>query len=203
MNGRGTTINYNFPNDALGDLTEGWHPSAKYVPDFEIGGIRYDAWGDDYIWIPSGTETGYSNLAETSSIWKLSNNQRGETDFNSWMRSGSYYQYWASYLMMPNAGYYDYALYNLQGIRPAIHLNLSVAKTGAVAKLPKPTDINDVEYNGEEWSSLTKIPDGKKTWYDSSKMTVTFPSNVKDVGTYQVKVTITNDDDVFAGEPDY
>lgn len=84
--------NYNLPNDALGALSTGWYnANYTYTPADTYGGVRYDAWGEDYIWIPSATETGFTNYLQTSCIWKLSDAQRAHnTQSNSWLRSGRY-----------------------------------------------------------------------------------------------------------------
>ncbi|MDE7215605.1 MAG: hypothetical protein K2O08_02230, partial [Clostridia bacterium] len=67
-------------------------------------------------------------------------------------------------------------------------------------KLPAPTGV-ETAYTGQELT-LADIATAQKTWYDSEKMTLTYPDEMKDAGEYQVKVSITNDDDVFAGTPD-
>ncbi len=70
---------YNMHNDALSELTSGWHTnlaSDPYKPEDEFDGHRYDEWGNDYIWLPSLVETGSSNIVTTSSIWNLSDAQR-------------------------------------------------------------------------------------------------------------------------------
>ncbi|MDE5755467.1 MAG: hypothetical protein K2I23_00015, partial [Clostridia bacterium] len=58
-----------------------------------------------------------------------------------------------------------------------------------------------VDYSGKDWSSFTDVPQEQKKWFDSTIMNIAFSeAEVKDVGTYKATVTITSDDDVFAGE---
>lgn len=82
---------YNCPNDALGSLSSGWYSGINYQPADTYDGKRYDDWGNDYIWLPSITETGTTNVAATTSIWKLSTAQMQHTvsQNNSWLRSGN------------------------------------------------------------------------------------------------------------------
>ena len=80
---------YHMPNEALQTPTGGWAGDMRYNPEDTIKGIRYDAWGDDYIWIPSLTEIGSSNVASTTSLWKITNQQRARSKGSVWLRSGS------------------------------------------------------------------------------------------------------------------
>ncbi|MDE7337026.1 MAG: hypothetical protein K2N32_02810, partial [Clostridia bacterium] len=90
--GRGAPYNYNHPNDALGALSSGWY-SVNYQPADTFDGVRYDEWGNDYIWIPSGVETGWNNYLSTTSIWQLSASQRTHSTKFSWLRTGVFNDY--------------------------------------------------------------------------------------------------------------
>lgn len=83
------------PNDALTPPSSGWS-NANYSGGGAFNGADYSAWGEDYIWLPSATETGFSNYGSTTCIWKLSNKQRAHGT-NSWLRSGYYNFYNNSY----------------------------------------------------------------------------------------------------------
>ncbi len=54
--GRGTYSNH-LANEALDEFKSGWSSnlSGSYKPSDTFNGIRYDAWGEDYIWVPSET----------------------------------------------------------------------------------------------------------------------------------------------------
>ena len=101
MVGRSGPYNYQSPNEALTPPTSGWG-GANYSGGGTFNGKDYSDWGNDYIWLPSATETGYSNYFGTNnanSIWKLSTNQLAHTTTNSysWLRSGNYNNYNNSY----------------------------------------------------------------------------------------------------------
>ena len=205
----------NCPNDALSDLPSGWHTnfgSDPYKPADMFDGHRYDEWGNDYIWLPSITETGASNVAATSSIWNLSNAQRGynssETGL-SWLRSGVYSNYQAS-INITESGAYDFLkgyLNEINGVRPAIHLNLSAIGLGTTLKNPE--DVTTT-YNGESQTlSSIAATDAKdvgwynKKWYEHTngyiKVTYTKSSTIN-AGEYWGKVELQQKwfDDIMA-----
>jgi len=203
----------NCPNDALSDLSSGWHShleSDPYKPDDEFDGHRYDEWGNDYIWLPSITETGASDAAATSSIWNLSNAQRGHNSSGanySWLRSGYYYYRCNALYMQASGAYFGNYVYNTNGVRPALHLNLSAI--GLNFSINNPEDVNTT-YNGESQTlrSLTAT-DAKavswysKKWYEHTNeyIEVTYPeTSVKNIGEYWVSVELQQNwfDDVRA-----
>ncbi|MBD5087056.1 MAG: hypothetical protein HDT32_06870 [Clostridiales bacterium] len=215
-----STYKYDTNNECLGEPIAGnmYYRSASnktaytYYGHGTVNQTGYLAWGDDRLWLPSFAEVGHGvDSGATSGLWKTTVKQRTISENISgtlvgycWLRSTNSSNYSYSYALGKDGSFMDANnVTTAFSVRPAFHLNLkSAADRAGSLGLAEPTDINDVEYNGEEWNSLKNISDGKKTWYDSSKMTVTFPAGVKDVGTYQVKVTITTEDDVFLGNPD-
>ncbi|MCX4367785.1 MAG: DUF6273 domain-containing protein, partial [Clostridia bacterium] len=193
----------NCPNDALSDLPSGWHNkfvSNPYKPMDEFDGHRYDEWGSDYIWLPSITETGASNVAATSSIWNLSDVQRGYNSSESvlsWLRSGSYYYYLDAWNLQASGTNSSNYIYNTNGVRPALHLNLSAI--GLNFSINNPEDVTTT-YNGESQTlrSLTAT-DAKavswysKKWYEHTNeyIEVTYPeTSVKNIGEYWVSVEL-------------
>ena len=193
----------NCPNDALSDLPSGWHNkfvSNPYKPMDEFDGHRYDEWGSDYIWLPSITETGASNVAATSSIWNLSDVQRGYNSSESvlsWLRSGSYYYYLDAWNLQVSGANSSNYVYNTNGVRPALHLNLSAI--GLNFSINNPEDVTTT-YNGESQTlrSLTAT-DAKavswysKKWYEHTNeyIEVTYPeTSVKNIGEYWVSVEL-------------
>ena len=203
------------PNDALSDLPSGWHTnlaSNPYKPTDEFDGHRYDEWGNDYIWLPSITETGASNVAATSSIWNLSDAQRGHNSSEaglSWLRSGLYSNYQGS-MNITESGAYDLVhgyLNEINGVRPAIHLNLSAIGLGTTLKNPE--DVTTT-YNGESQTlSSIAATDAKdvgwynKKWYEHTngyiKVTYTKSSTIN-AGEYWGKVELQQKwfDDIMA-----
>lgn len=96
--------NAHLPNDALVAPNDNQWGSAKYTnSDSNKGAFStaqsYDAWGNDYIWLPSATETGMTDYINgNSSIWKLTANQlQHDAQSYSWLRSGYYNYYHRAY----------------------------------------------------------------------------------------------------------
>ncbi|MDE6189042.1 MAG: hypothetical protein K2G37_01980, partial [Clostridia bacterium] len=155
------TVRYTLGNEALTANPEGasWYSSTantngnysqggswSFYNWASVGAQAYDAWGDDYIWLPSLSEVGCSNYTPVASsgytdyIWGLHNNQRMATPSYFWLRSGRYYSYNASYVVAANGMYQgDFGLNDGSGLRPAIHLNLSAIGFGV--SLPEDIEI--------------------------------------------------------------
>ena len=91
----------------------------------------YDIWKYDRLWLPSLTETGGGDKV---GLWKLSNAQRKNTNGTaSWLRSGHMTISNSAYTLTADGTNYGYATINTQnGIRPALHLNLTLASALAV-----------------------------------------------------------------------
>ena len=92
---------------------------------------NYDLWKYDRLWLPSLTETGGG---EKVGLWKLSNAQRKNTNGTaSWLRSGHITDKNSVYTLTADGTNYGYTAVNTQnGIRPALHLNLTLACANAV-----------------------------------------------------------------------
>jgi len=162
-------------NDTLGNpesqknyegYNYGWQPNegffeeyGQHIPyssDTTINGYRYNDWGEDYIWLPSMTETGaYEKNVDNASgssylsddcVWKLTQFQRKHSGGNwSWLRSGTNYGYNDAYLLSPVGSYSSNFVSVSYGVRPAIHLNLSAAFEG-VANGIAPTKESGYDY---------------------------------------------------------
>lgn len=189
-------------NEALDELNNGWYinkpkPSDTYKnPNGEM--TRYDAWGNDYIWLPSMTETGgIVNRPKVSSIWQLSAEQlsfsAGET---AMLRSGSVSTYNQMYDILSN-GEISSNYCNVElGVRPAIHLNLSAV----TQELNSPNDMQ-VTYNEQVHTIKSLANDTKADWFDSdifehkdNYIDITYPNDInefKESGDYWVKFEIT------------
>ena len=200
----GTANFFNLPNDALHNLTTGWPSSAVYVPGdiFTTASgdyVRYDDWGNDYIWIPSISEIGgkYVTTTLSGSIWDLSANQLGATS-NSWLRSGNNYNQVLVQSINGSSTTTNVADNNY--IRPAIHLNLSEVIRDLVNEVENPQDLTST-YNTKTQTLSEIVAANKNTdWYDKNiyekdneYLTITYPNATKvfeNAGEYWVKAEI-------------
>ncbi len=130
---QGTTISTNMQNEAYGTpaSVNWWAPQCDYSEK-----SMYSDWAGDYLWIPSVTEIGFSGAA--SGLWGTSDCQR-RSDYVTGTRSG----YWISgngVEMIPavGVGVQSNLTHAYFGVRPAIHLNLSIAELSANGKLAAP-----------------------------------------------------------------
>ncbi len=193
---RPENFNYNNNNDALDIGGNGLYGSyAEYD--------GYTNWANDKIWLPSLAETGISG---EEGIWLLSDDQRA-AETVTWVRSGHWYSFYQAVYALTalGTGYGNSALAEvnvdaINAVRPAFHLNLKAAAMSAPNFFEEPKDVVN-QYSGQA-QTLADIVDTSKTdWYDGAKMSLEYPSGMTNVGSYQVKVTLTNDDDEFVGEP--
>ena len=204
-------INYTLPNEAYGTPsgTVNWYNANGRNMDYS-GKSGYADWKDDYIWLPSATETGGNE--SVNGIWALSNNQRSNS-VNSWLRSGHYANaHHEHYLSAAGSSISSSYVTASFAVRPALHLNLdSVAQHSGKPALNEPTDVT-VEYKGTKLS-LDDVADEQKAWYNSERLNITPDKDIKDAGTYKVKaeikaelvaegVTFIGTPDTTAGESD-
>ncbi|MBO5102741.1 MAG: hypothetical protein J6C13_01455, partial [Clostridia bacterium] len=150
-NYQGTQLN----NDALsvgGNYTDGTNVH-NYCNEV-ITPEKYAEWGNDYIWLPSISETGYSDTY--SGIWNLNSTERasatgvneeiyggigtiglvGHTDCftrsaaNYPVTSGVYAPSFYNFIVSATGSSYSSYSREANAIRPALHLNLSDVYTG-------------------------------------------------------------------------
>ncbi len=200
----GTTNFYNLSNDALHHLSSGWQSQPLYVPSDMFttpsgDNVSYDAWGNDYIWIPSITEVGgnYGTINLSGSIWDLSANQLSSNS-TTWLRSGTNYN--QALILQSNGVSSSSRVSEKNYVRPAIHLNLSEVIKGIVNELENPLDLTTT-YNGktQPFSDIVK-QNSNTSWYDKTLyeqdneyIKVTYPNSLKafeDAGDYWIKVEI-------------
>ncbi len=143
----------NMPNEALDAFTDGWYSGIYYQPDDVFEGIRYDAWGEDYIWLPSCTEAtdiGIAHGEGNNSIWKLTKKQRAYPAYNSftdaWLRSGFFESYDRAFAVDGSGSDGVSMLTEDYALRPAIHLNLTAAGDSTIAKGINFDENSDFEY---------------------------------------------------------
>ncbi len=201
------------PNDAYGQFTSGWGSVVNYQPSDEFKDstgktVRYDAWKDDYIWIPSLTETGLTNVMTDSSIWRLTTNQLVHSAGTglSWSRSGHDVNYNSAYAIRTD-GSFGTNIFGTRNIRPAMHLNLTALASSLGTELDDPQNV-PTTYNGDV-QTVKSVVDAKPTafsWYDSewyehtgNYINLTYQdsqgadvTNIKNAGEYWVKAEITD-----------
>ena len=195
------SVKYTLPNEAY-DTPSGtlkWGPSFATLPS-KAG---YDAWKDDYIWLPSLTETGKGG--GITGIWALSNNQRSNS-IASWLRSGAGANaHYAYYLAETGSANGATTFVNNYAVRPAFHLNLTAAAQHSTeVSVAEPTDVS-VEYKATKLT-LDDVADEQKKWFNSNKISITYDRDILDADTYRVKAEINASlaaaGVIFKGEPD-
>ncbi|MCI8326116.1 MAG: hypothetical protein HFH71_06200, partial [Clostridia bacterium] len=196
-------VGWTLPNEAYGTPsgTENWYVGEGKNMDYS-GKSGYADWKDDYIWLPSLTETGRDET--TNGIWALSDNQRSNSA-NSWLRSGIARADYACYLAAAGGSISYSFVTNSYAVRPALHLNLNLAaQHSGKPAVKEPTDVS-VDYKGTTLT-LDDVAAEQKAWFDSNKISITYDSDIKDAGVYKVKAEINADlaaDGLtFEGEPD-
>ena len=181
-------LGYTLPNEAYGTPsgTVNWYVGDGRNMDYSSKS-GYADWKDDYIWLPSLTETGVDG--PVNGIWALSNNQRSNST-TSWLRSGYYGSAdHAYYLNAAGSSISSDSVTSSYAVRPALHLNLDSAAqhSGGVA-LAEPTDVS-VEYKGTTLT-LDDVADEQKKWFNADKISITYDGDIKDAGIYKVKAAI-------------
>ncbi len=197
-------IGWTLPNEAYGTPsgTVNWYNANGRNMDYS-GKSGYADWKDDYIWLPSVSETGVNE--SVNGIWALSNNQRSNSE-NSWLRSGYYFYANIAYYLTAAGSSFSYtSVMTSCAVRPALHLNLdSAAQHSGKPALKEPTDVS-VEYKGT-MLTLDDVADEQKKWFNADKISITYDGDIKDVGTYKVKAEIkadlAADGLIFTGTPD-
>ncbi len=200
----GETNFFNLSNDALHHLNSGWMSTPMYLPedvftDSNGDWVRYDSWGEDYIWVPSITEVGgtFATTRLNNSIWDLSDSQLS-TSAATWLRSGVYYN--KVLCQSTNGSSNNADVTNNNNIRPAIHLNLSTVLKNLTNDLDNPQDLKSV-YNGKaQMLSEIATKNENTSWYnkdlygvDNEFIELTYPNSSKtfeDAGEYWVKAQI-------------
>ncbi|MDE6302029.1 MAG: hypothetical protein K2M36_00365, partial [Clostridia bacterium] len=199
-------------NDALYDLTSGWRSdsyrflASETFADPNGVQVRCDAWGDDYLWLPSVTEAGFEDQLKDNNIWRLPNSQRISSTAVALTayRTGDWDTYRNTLCIKPTGGYNSVTVDNTFGVRPAIHLNLTA--TGLFTQLDNPTDVTTTyNYSTQNVKSVYDAKPSDVTWYapsfyepaDTNVKLSYFDNNgaavstMKDAGTYWVKADIT------------
>lgn len=163
-----TYFNY-FPNDAYGQKPNisghtWFSDSTVNMADIQTKS-GYGDWKTDKLWLPSLSETGWDSTRV--GMWGLSATQRGNTNTassdsssaaghtgQSWLRSGEYNYASRVYALGPTGSHYGNATNVSFAVRPALHLNLSLAM--AAAEGNEPVDPADCEKTANEWTAAVQ-----------------------------------------------
>lgn len=134
------------------------------------------AWADDYYWLPSLSEADYFSGWDDGGIWKMNAAQRGFTTTTlnsksvsySWLRTGYTNGSSTAYLLYSSGSYTYGSVYGTNGLRPALHLNLTSAALGAAGGPTDPTDVSTT-YTGaaQTLKSICNSGASASTWYDA------------------------------------
>jgi len=203
-------------NEALDEMPASmWYKGFSYSNSDSFDGIKYNAWGEDYIWIPSISEVGtivvsgttYVSICVDKNIWKLTPSQLSHNGSSSaWFRTADVNHYKQIYTIYPSGARHILNTTQEAVIRPAIHLNLTKALG---TTLIDPENVTTV-YNGvnqtvgnfnltnqPDWYNATFYPNGSS---DAKRATVTYkpvaPLDVtntipKNAGEYVVEVSLS------------
>ncbi len=179
-------LGYTLPNEAYGTPsgTINWFSNGTTV-DMSImpTKIGYSVWKDDYIWLPSVTETGRDETI--NGIWALSNNQRSNVG-ESWLRSSSSGADGAYYLLKAGSSISSYsAVTTGYAVRPALHLNLTEVNKATVYKLP----TAEVGYDGTTHSIQSLLTDNG-LYYPVMQLDSASQLSAVNADTYKAKVTL-------------
>ncbi|MDE7337348.1 MAG: hypothetical protein K2N32_04455, partial [Clostridia bacterium] len=170
-----------FINDAYNKISGNFKSGQEKVQDCK----GYDAWKNDYLWLPSMTELGWG--AGAYALWQTSAILSADaTPF--WVRSASLLSFSQSYTVPTSGNSHTHT--NVKGtsysIRPAIHLNLSKVFNNPA----EPPDQVTIDYAGKQLS-VEDLSDDQKSWYDNSQIDLDYLGSERiNVGTFKVKATI-------------
>ncbi len=187
-------VGWTLPNEAYGTPsgTVNWYVGDGKNMDYS-GKSGYADWKDDYIWLPSLTETGRDET--TNGIWALSNNQRSNST-TSWLRSGDFtYANYAYYLYAAGSPFNSNYVTLSYAVRPALHLNLDSAALSAAGVGFTPPQDFEVTYNGSEQSIAAADWYSENVHGDGSLISVSYsPAAPVDAGEYTVTLTLVGED---------
>ena len=177
------TDNY-LPNDAYGTPTGGqWAIDSSTQISYDYSDRPgYDAWKNDYLWLPSITEAGCNSSG--TGLWKTDAALRNSGGVAVWTRSGD--DNWAAnaYALEPTGNNQHYYVNYSYAVRPAIHLNLTAIKNAITTPIETP-EISSKTYTGHPLTASI-----------STKLGFAIVSNDggTEVGTYDVVLELTDED---------
>ena len=121
--------NYQFPNDAYGQINDGtWYTGNSNNMQAIQTKDGYADWKNDYLWLPSFAETGN---ADGCGLWKTNVDLRSAVTKNAWLRSGNCFNADGAALLTPTGDAYSAITSTALAVRPALHFNLTKAAEAA------------------------------------------------------------------------
>jgi len=157
-----------------------------------INNTAYQNWKNDYIWLPSVQELGRAETS-LSGRWGLSTSQV-TTSKSYWTRtSGNMFNnelsLFSNVRIMSTLGEAatEYAVTTKQAIRPCVFLNLTAAEANKATSIVTPSNVS-ASYTGSDLTSKFT----SASWYNSSKMTISYDKTKYDyttVGSHVATVT--------------
>ena len=168
---------YNLPNDEWQSSGTGYDSNYDYGASVGACATHYSAWKDDYIWLPSLTETGFDD--SNTGLWGTNVNERADTT-GSWLRSGHYFDSRVSdVLNSSGSSYYINTLTYSCAVRPALHLNLKSAAQAAVDLhiADGIVELNKTyfEYTGSSVDvSVVSVVNGEETLTEGTDYTISY-----------------------------
>ncbi len=177
---------YYFPNDSYeAPLSGGEWKDNKYLnDDGRADGALYGSWKDDYLWLPSATEVGFSD--EAKGMWVVNQTLRKSSAYAEnidagWLRSGSNTDQ-SSALYVHTSAMLNTGTVNVtvtHSVRPALHLNLSeINRSKPEAEYPP------LSYTFELPDMVEFDPDTLRTTVTVDVSNVYVPSTNKSVALY-------------------
>ena len=178
-------VGYTLPNEAYGTPSVGrWQTAA--MGNYSRNPI-YNSWANDYIWLPSITETGGKDASITG-LWELSGNQRLNNEA-TWLRSGAGHTAVRSYILYADQELGDAGTnYLSYSVRPALHLNLTAADNATVFEAPESMEI---DYDGST-HSLQSIMQNKGVYSPAFVFDSATQVSGVNADTYNAKVTLSS-----------
>ncbi len=162
----GPNTNLQHPNGSKGWYGSGNTNNMNQV----ITHTRYYEWKDDYLWLPSFTETGFydSSTSYGTSLWGIPNNNELIRYSSSipWLRSGHESHTNNVHCLRETGGGYGQTVSTAYAVRPALHLNLTKAQAASKYEISLGNTISEV-YDG-----TAKGIEGE-AWYNDVKDSVT------------------------------
>ena len=209
----GTGQPYLCPNEAWGRGTDGvtgpntslthtrggkgWYVNGSTNMNQVVDNTRYYEWENDYLWLPSLTETGYyvdgTNLG--TSLWGIPNRHAIlNSSGNSWLRSGGTHNAAYARYLTATGGTGSATSSTAYAVRPALHLNLTKAQAASKYEISLGNSIS-AEYDGnakgiEDESWFNSVKDSVTVEYYDADTKAKLDSAPVNVGSYEAVLTI-------------
>ena len=188
-------------NDAYNTLSNSdttWsNDNVRMIQDKGTGVTAYGAWKEDYLWLPSFAETGNSddtlNNKKRNGIWETDIALRsavGNLATNyTWLRSGHNESASKAFYLTDGGSHGVVETSEPRAVRPAIHFNLTAAKTLYTEDIKTTYTGSNIELDGIYTAKSTEAPWYIPTVYSTKIMDYVYKlgndvSPVLNVGTY-------------------